>query len=375
MSSISPERMGEYCGDSLRNVAIAFLVLETVAIGLRFISLHLSRKRFGIDDILAISAYICCLGTIILTFVFKVNSLFQLILNRRSLTLIFPWAVDINYGHVGYHEDAYIFKYPQSLNIWGRCTYATPIIWSAACCFPRLMLLALYLRIFERHQKYRIACYSLMVVLVAFAFADIFVSAFICWPIHYLWAVDHDGRCINIWQFYRYGTLPNIFIDLFMLVLPMPIVWRLQVSRQVKIGLGATFLTGSIGLATSIARTVTFFKHDPVVDPTWIAVTFLIWSIVEPGVYLIAACLPCYRPLIKFVLERSGKAITVRTHSRAESSNDRISKNSSYSVRKDKSLHAGWTKSQSDIEMGPPVLPKISSGQESDEQSLISHRI
>lgn len=85
-----------------------------------------------------------------------------------------------------------------------------------------------------------------MALVVAFTIADIFAGAFICWPIHYLWAESHDGHCIDIWQFYRYGTLPNIAIDVFMLILPMPVVWRLQVSRQMKMDLGATFLTGSM---------------------------------------------------------------------------------------------------------------------------------
>ena len=51
----------------------------------------------------------------------------------------------------------------------------------------------------------------------------------------------------------------------------------------------------------SILRCVAFFKTNPIEDGTWTSVTFLRWSVIEPGCYLIAACLPCYRPLLNYI--------------------------------------------------------------------------
>jgi hypothetical protein len=45
-----------------------------------------------------------------------------------------------------------------------------------------------------------------------------------------------------------------------------------------------------------------FFNTNSFVDSTWAAVELIIWTEVEPGVCLICACLPIYRPL----LERMG---------------------------------------------------------------------
>ena len=55
----------------------------------------------------------------------------------------------------------------------------------------------------------------------------------------------------------------------------------------------------SSGLATSIARFATFFDTDALEDGTWASVNLTIWTIVESDVYLIAACLPTYRALLK----------------------------------------------------------------------------
>ena len=68
-------------------------------------------------------------------------------------------------------------------------------------------------------------------------------------------------------------------------------------------------------MITSILRCVAFFVNNPLVDGTWISVTFLNWSIIEPGVYLIAACLPCYRPLLNYLLTGDPKT-SQRSHNR-----------------------------------------------------------
>lgn len=48
--------------------------------------------------------------------------------------------------------------------------------------------------------------------------------------------------------------VPHIVTDLVLLVLPMPTVWSLQMSRARKIGLIITFLTASIGMVSCAGR-------------------------------------------------------------------------------------------------------------------------
>jgi hypothetical protein len=51
-------------------------------------------------------------------------------------------------------------------------------------------------------------------------------------------------------------------------------------------------------LCTSIVRFTTFFGTNALTDGTWASVDLTIWTIVESDVYLIASCLPTFRPLI-----------------------------------------------------------------------------
>ncbi len=52
------------------------------------------------------------------------------------------------------------------------------------------------------------------------------------------------------------------------------------------------------GLAASIMRFTAFHRTNSFTDPTYNAVELIIWTLAEPGIYLIAACLMTYRPLL-----------------------------------------------------------------------------
>jgi hypothetical protein len=55
------------------------------------------------------------------------------------------------------------------------------------------------------------------------------------------------------------------------------------------------------GIVASIIRTVTFATVDPSVDPTFTTAPLLIWTMIEPGLYLIAACALSFKPLFRLV--------------------------------------------------------------------------
>ena len=49
----------------------------------------------------------------------------------------------------------------------------------------------------------------------------------------------------------------------------------------------------------SIIRFASFFSRDAIRDGTFASADLMIWTVVEPGMYLIAACLVTFRPLLK----------------------------------------------------------------------------
>jgi hypothetical protein len=72
----------------------------------------------------------------------------------------------------------------------------------------------------------------------------ILVIVFDCHPVNYFWTRTGDGHCLQpfIWQ--EIFAALNICSDIALLILPIPMVWALQVSRSQKISLSAIFLLG-----------------------------------------------------------------------------------------------------------------------------------
>lgn len=53
-----------------------------------------------------------------------------------------------------------------------------------------------------------------------------------------------EGGCMNLSKFYYGLQIPNIATDAIILVMPMPIVWKLPISKAQKTGLSAIFVLG-----------------------------------------------------------------------------------------------------------------------------------
>lgn len=153
---------------------------------------------------------------------------------------------------MGYHEVVVLASKPQGVVLEAKFGLILPLLYYAAVLFPKLAILAIYLRIFT-HKLHRAACWALAAVLIALWFASTLSVFFMCTPIAYLWdRTIPGGHCFQINTYYRYISLPNIVTDLIIFVLPLPVVWKLHTSRNIKIGLTITFATASMSVFTSI---------------------------------------------------------------------------------------------------------------------------
>lgn len=70
----------------------------------------------------------------------------------------------------------------------------------------------------------------------------------------------------------------------------------------------------------SIFRLTVTLRTNTLTDATWTSADIATWSLVEPGCYLIAACLPTLRPLFSRVLQqvKTSVASGPSKHSRAQ---------------------------------------------------------
>ncbi|KAL8936880.1 MAG: hypothetical protein Q9216_004705 [Gyalolechia sp. 2 TL-2023] len=120
------------------------------------------------------------------------------------------------------------------------------------------LLLFLY-RIFRVDQKFRIATWTIGLVVVLWSAVSFLLCIFACRPIKASWNVelllDPNTDCYpQAPNVINYHGFCNIITDFALLFLPLPMLWKLQMDRKKKIGVGAVLATGAFICAISIVR-------------------------------------------------------------------------------------------------------------------------
>lgn len=109
--------------------------------------------------------------------------------------------------------------------------------------FIKLSILALYRRLFPTRGM-KIAVNTTSLIVIVWAACGILAGCFICLPTEKLWHPMMEGSCISLGKYYYGLQIPNILTDAIILVMPMYIVWNLQISKAQKLGLSGILVLG-----------------------------------------------------------------------------------------------------------------------------------
>jgi hypothetical protein len=202
-------------------------------------------------------------------------------------------------GGVGHHVAAVPVT---TFQTWLQLSKVLEFTYTPAVMFAKLAALFLYYQVFEV-LFYRRIIVAIGVIIVLQGIVALILAFSICRPFRYFWtqAVDiNDGTCGDVMLFYRSYSIPSLVTDVMMLVLPWPILAKLNIPTAEKVGLILTFLAASLGIITCTLRFVTFFTTPLFQDPTWYASGGpMIYALVEPSIYMIASILPTTRHLYR----------------------------------------------------------------------------
>lgn len=119
------------------------------------------------------------------------------------------------------------------------------IIYMGSITFPKLIIVTLYLKIFTDRIS-RAITWVMGLILVLFFFGGLGLALGLCQPYAFKWDKTINGHCGNILAGYQWVSIPSIITDVFILILPIPTIWRLQMNQYRKAGLTLTFMTGGL---------------------------------------------------------------------------------------------------------------------------------
>ncbi|KAI9666813.1 MAG: hypothetical protein M1831_001589 [Alyxoria varia] len=283
--------------DRQHAAGIAFIVLAGFFVALRFLTRQFNDKsRFGWDDWMIIPALLavisCSVSGIVLS-----NLMDKTIdLTRRGILM------ELNGPSSPSTSEAQFMQEMQSIQMEvgetqtasQKAGYAVAVAFPLATMFPKLSIaLTYYLRIFTSlNHGARYISLGLLVFLTLNGIAFEIPSIAPCNPIHSYWAYPPQyENCIDRHKFGTWINLPHIVSDLVMLALPLPLVWRLKFPAAKKIALSFIFLSGGLHM------------DDDSMSPEAIKLSTLttIFTMMEPTMYVIAACLP---PILGLVSQK-----------------------------------------------------------------------
>ena len=175
------------------------------------------------------------------------------------------------------------------------------VTYKAAINLVKCCILLLYLRLFHVVSWFRLSCWGLIAVVAMYCTASIAATIFQCQPVIRAFDKDTPGKCIDTAKFWFANAGFSIATDVIILLLPMPLVWRLEVPRTQKVALVAVFAVGIFVVVTSCLRVTTLDLFATSPDNTY-NIANVMWTIIEPNVAVVCSCLPILRSLVvKFI--------------------------------------------------------------------------
>ncbi|TEY78488.1 hypothetical protein BOTCAL_0048g00140 [Botryotinia calthae] len=176
-----------------------------------------------------------------------------------------------------------------------KAFWATYFVYDTAISCAKSSVLFFYARIFaSANKRFMYTILAAQIVVFLWLFSILMMVLFTCVPVQKSWQPEIKGTCLNTNATFLGSAISNIIIDFFILLLPMPILWRLQMRRLQKTLVTGVFVCGYGVIAISMGRLVTVIKAGSGLqdDLTWNIVTPVYWLGAEGPVSLVSICLP-----------------------------------------------------------------------------------
>jgi len=110
----------------------------------------------------------------------------------------------------------------------------------------KIAMLLMYRRIFDTPFFQRVVVGGVITNIIWW-FTMSVSGVFTCVPVQAYWLTETPGKkCFNLLQYDLGYAIINIALDVFILILPIQEVWKLQVTRPQKIAISFIFLIGGL---------------------------------------------------------------------------------------------------------------------------------
>ncbi|KAH7136725.1 hypothetical protein B0J13DRAFT_625367 [Dactylonectria estremocensis] len=203
------------------------------------------------------------------------------------------------FGGVGYHMDqlgkGHVARLTQSM-------LAVQGLYGLSMCTSKWSILWMLKRVFAV-RMFWICTWIIIVVQAAWMIMTLLIGLLICRPIQKNWDPTADGTCGDQIAGYTAVSIINVIVDVAMCLLPIPVIWGLQVKKPYKMALFGIFGIGVVSVIFAIIRLISLRKID-FDDFSYSVPEVITWTYAECGVVILVACSPLLRPIFDKLFRR-----------------------------------------------------------------------
>ncbi|ORY58542.1 uncharacterized protein BCR38DRAFT_400322 [Pseudomassariella vexata] len=177
-----------------------------------------------------------------------------------------------------------------------KATYACQLLYAASMGLVKISIIRMFMRIFFV-RRFQIAGVIVMGFSIAWMILTMLIGILICQPIQMNWdPATPGGRCGDQVAAFSSVGIIDVINEFSMLLLPIPMIWKIHVHRRYKVLIGCMF---GAGILTMIFGAVRLYEVLQVefTDTAYTAVNVTTYSAVECGVAIIVSSSPLLKPV------------------------------------------------------------------------------
>ncbi|KAI1743044.1 hypothetical protein F4680DRAFT_445515 [Xylaria scruposa] len=167
--------------------------------------------------------------------------------------------------------------------------------WILGICLIKSSILVEWYRLFAPSRArtvFTISCSALLTVNLLSYVGLLITLNLNCRPFERIWNKAVQGSCIDLRTIHLAAATINLILNLAILLLPQPIIWKLQLSYPKKIGVSTVYTIGILATVASALLIKAIYGWRMSSDMTYHYSRVVLWAIAEMTGGILVFCVP-----------------------------------------------------------------------------------
>lgn len=155
--------------------------------------------------------------------------------------------------------------------LFKKFCYIATTLYCPMALFVKIALLSILTRIFSPYRSKVWFIYIFLGCLCTYYIIALIIKIRMCDPVPYYWLgseLEGGGTCLDQTAALIADSVISLVSDLIILILPMPLTWSLQMSRNKKLRVIGLLSAGGLATAFSVYRLILVVRDGESADQT-----------------------------------------------------------------------------------------------------------